>query len=135
MFGMTVTELKLWMVDLMDRHTLPRIRTWQRRQKVRFDHNNSARRRPGEFVCDRHWSQIEATFGTDDPIHAGSVMIGLTTALYLSGQYPEPKPIRHACCKLNDVGWQGILARSRPSFFNEEAQSGRRQGEGRAAVR
>lgn len=68
-------------------------------------------RRPGNFICDKHWAQITATWESDRPASATSVTTGLMVGLYLMN-FP-PAPVRHACCLLNEHGWRGILERSR----------------------
>lgn len=74
-----------------------------------------SRIRPGGFICDRHWDEITASWETNDPIDAAGVTLGLTMACHLVGM--EAGPVRHACCLMNVKGWQGLLARCRPSVY------------------
>ena len=110
-FGMTTEELQVYFAGMGREQVLRQLRKWGARARMVWPVTPAERLRPGELVCDRHWSEVKASFRTDNPINAVSVAIGLATAMYL-GDMPI-RPTRHACCLLNDHAWKGVLARSR----------------------
>ena len=115
---MKIVEIRLWLGGMSRnqiRAAMGRLtRPWPSARKPSMV-------RPGNFICDRHWAQIEASQASGDPISPTSVVAGLAIACHMS-RLPEGKPVRHACCKINRVGWDGIIARSRPSWISRQSQ-------------
>lgn len=76
--------------------------------------------RPGNFICDRHWAEVVDSWGGNDPIDPVGVTLGLAIACHLVG-IPEGTPVEAACCRINKKGWDGVVARSRPSWYKAAA--------------
>lgn len=60
----------------------------------------------GDFICDRHWAQVEAA--NADPF---TVVLGCSTWLYLNG-YPL-EPAHGACCMMQKLAFTGVVQRAK----------------------